>query len=69
MNSYPCCSKNRFICDIWRAGCKRISLGTICQTVRDGADDFGDSQKKKFLRGLNEVVQGLEYDILYTSFI
>ena len=30
--------------------CRKISLGTICRTARDGADDFGDSQRKKFLR-------------------
>ena len=47
-------NKSRFVCGIWGAGCRRISLRTICRTVRDGADDFGDSQKKKFLREVNK---------------
>ena len=34
--------------------CRRISLGTICHTVRDGASDFGDSQRKKFFREINK---------------
>ena len=47
----------------------RISLGTSCHTVRDGASDFGGSQRKKFLREINKVVQGSEYDLLNMSFI
>ena len=49
--------------------CRKISLGTICRTVRDGADDFGDSQRKKFLREINKVVRGSERNLLYMSFI
>ena len=50
MGGYPCYSKNSLICGIWRADCRRISLDTICRTVRDEADDFGDSQKKKVFK-------------------
>ena len=28
----------------------RISLGTSCHTVRDGADNFGESQRKKVFK-------------------
>ena len=49
--------------------CRKISLGTICRTVRDEADDPGDSQRKKFLREINKVVRGSEHNILYMSFI
>ena len=47
----------------------RISLSTSCHTVRDGAGDFGESQRKKFLGEINKVVQGSEHDLLYISFI
>ena len=47
----------------------RISLGTSCHTVRDGADNFIEPQRKKFLREINKVVQGPEHDLLYMSFI
>ena len=41
----------------------------ICRIVRDGADDFGDPQRKKFLRVTNKVVRGSEHNLLYMSFI
>ena len=49
--------------------CTRISLGTSCHTVRDGAGDFGESQRKKLSREINKVVQGSEYNLLYINFI
>ena len=39
------------------------------ETRRDGASDFGDSQRKKFLREINTVVRGSEHNILHMSFI
>ena len=43
----------------------RILLGTSCHTVRDGADNFGEPQREKFLREINKIVQGSEHDLLY----
>ena len=60
---------SRFVCVIWSAGCRRISLGAICQTARDRTGDFRDAKRKGFSRQINKVVQGSEHDLLYINFI
>ena len=46
-----------------------VGFVRLYETRQDEVNDFGDSRRKKFLRGINKVVRGSEHSLLYVSFI